>query len=1646
MPRQPLISVVIPTYNRAVLLERSLASLVDQSIPIDDYEVIVVDDGSTDATLEVCHRFLPQLPLSILRQENSGNAAAKNLGLFASKGWIAFFFDDDDVADRRLLEEHLATHRRYPQETVAVLGHTTWHPELEVTPLMHYITDVRGILFSYGTLEDGQELDFRYFWGGRSSCKRSLLVKHGVFDPLFRWTQDIELGWRLARFGLKVIYNRKARSFMIRPVDYDAFCRRSERKGEAQAMLSRLHPDPVIRRYAEIDGAVEKWERRRATLDEKVHRVRALEMQWAAAAPAERNRILPELEHLYGWTLHTFKLKGIAKVLSAEQGAGRIPEKDLQRFQRKWGKDRARFAPLPRLPKREKVLVVGKTPPLYDKASGEYRFFQIVRLLSKHFDVTFVAGDARGAERYVEALKDLGVTVLANDVDRFPALRGAFPPLELEGVLREKNFKAAFLEFHYVADLYVDLIREHAPETVVITDSVDLHFLRSARQASTLQDGRRLLEADEVKRRELSAYLRSDVTLTVTDVDRSFLLQECPGLDVRVLPNIHDIPAQGPGRARRSGLLFVGGFPHAPNVDAVIHFCQDVLPLLRRRLPEVKVTLVGNAPPPEVLTLRSREVVVTGHVPSTAPYLQSALVSIAPLRYGAGMKGKIGEAMAHGVPVVTTRIGAEGFGAVDGEHLLVADDPEAFAEAVVRLHEDPDLWERLSRNGRRFIEDHCGIRAAEEAILELMHDLPPPRRRVPECFRVRNTEPPPLCERDRVTVIVLASENTEKTRRCVERIRLYTDSLHDLLVVDPSRRRETTEWLERNFVKYVPTEGSREAETRAVGLAASASSEYVAFVRGETVVTPHWDRRLTAHFAQGDRAAAVSARSATEGYETLFQLEEMADRHYEEHRGETRDMEDPATSPCLLFHARTLHRVEGGTLADLVRDSRNRGLRFLLARDTLVYDERTSRPPPAPTLRPAPRRLLSLVVVASSASTDPSRCLESLAALDGIGGDVEVLVVLGRKGRRNGRAAPETSLPVRWIPGCADALARAVRRARGRYLVVLRADTAPAHPEFLEEHLRLHEEDPSREKVLIGDCRGVSQEDRHGFLARFFAMPHRDRKLPLRFDPYQVTNLSGPRDLFLKLGFGGGLVFGWEARRFYHRAELEGKEIGRSEKILTRFVNPPRIEEIRPEEEAGGRQFALLAWKHPGRIWNAQHAKDCYVKDFLWRERLGRRLREAAARLDPLLEGPRRPPGIDFAQFLCASILNYHFAAGIWRALNELEGTDWPEEYLAARYRDRTAAEEAIRAENEMYEKLLEGLLSEMEGDPARAEDLLESARARRPESAHPHYYLADLQLRRERYREAESHLRSCLAKAALSPAYTTEVLPLPDKAALTLYLALALLRQGRSAEAARLLGEAFDDHLLRSGEQERLALRWLALCHEDQGDPEGAIDAYGRILETASHDEEACQGLSLLYWKMGHDRDARVVAEHFLERNMEGVTLLPARDGRLTAKVKKGEKSLLLHSLYRPLEEAERRLPHRPEDLADKIVVQLGVGLGYPLLALWKRLPPGTPVLAVERRTSLFLLALVHNLRSRLLPAGTPFEALVGDRDPAELEGLLRRLRGDDPRRQVVVFEHPPSLTLDPEYYAACLARLGLRGRFTSGRASEEEGERIGA
>jgi len=370
----------------------------------------------------------------------------------------------------------------------------------------------------------------------------------------------------------------------------------------------------------------------------------------------------------------------------------------------------------------QKLFVVAESVPAFDRHSGYQRLYRILELLSKRYAIAFIAyGDdpPYRTNEYVRALEALGIEVYVRTfrLRRFWNARG----------------KALLFETYRVAEWWLDGVRFLNPTLPIIIDSVDLNYLRELRMSEYEPSSKSREQALETRARELAMYEKADAVITVTEYEKNVLAKELPGLEVMVVPNIHEVDGAAVDAEPRilGSLLFVGGFGHPPNVDAVLYFCHEVLPLIRRVLPSVPVWIVGDSPPEKVVAMKALAgVEVTGYVPDLGPYLRKAWISIAPLRYGAGMKGKIGEAMAAGLPVVTTAIGAEGMQLQNRVTALIADSAEEFANAVTELSRDMALHAEITRNALEHVRRNYAPSMMEGRLIRLLESVAsrPPKR------------------------------------------------------------------------------------------------------------------------------------------------------------------------------------------------------------------------------------------------------------------------------------------------------------------------------------------------------------------------------------------------------------------------------------------------------------------------------------------------------------------------------------------------------------------------------------------------------------------------------------------------------------------------------------------------------------------------------------------------------------------------------------------------------------------------------------------------------------------------------------------------------------------------------------------------------
>jgi O-antigen biosynthesis protein len=372
------------------------------------------------------------------------------------------------------------------------------------------------------------------------------------------------------------------------------------------------------------------------------------------------------------------------------------------------------------------VLVIDHLVPMWDRDSGSQRMLNIIRaLLGLGARVTFMPDNLTPLQPYTRILQQMGIEVLYGQLNVNAELATIGPGLS-----------TAILSRPHVASRWLDTVREFASAATVVYDTVDLHWLREARRsaigtsaASAFGTGNGRVDAlgpraQALRQLELAMIRATDTTLVVSDSERLQVGRDVPDANVLVVPNVHDVEPFVPPPEDRAGILFVGGFQHPPNIDAAVGLVKEVMPAIWRALGDVRVTIVGSHPPPEVRALASSRVDVTGWVEELQPLLDRSRLMVAPLRYGAGMKGKITQALSVGLPVVTTPIGAEGLDGHEEECMLIAEDPRELAAQAIRAYEDDELWRSLSRAGQELIVAQCSTQVVTERLGQLLSGQP----------------------------------------------------------------------------------------------------------------------------------------------------------------------------------------------------------------------------------------------------------------------------------------------------------------------------------------------------------------------------------------------------------------------------------------------------------------------------------------------------------------------------------------------------------------------------------------------------------------------------------------------------------------------------------------------------------------------------------------------------------------------------------------------------------------------------------------------------------------------------------------------------------------------------------------------------------
>ncbi len=630
-PEEAEVSVIIPVFNQIEFTRACLASLQQHGDGV-PYEVIVVDDGSKDATSDI----LAEIGgITYLRAEvNEGFIASCNRGAGAARGKYLVFLNNDTVVKKGWLASLLETFRLEPE--AGLVGSKLIYPDGRLQEAGGIVWR-DGSAWNRGKFEDPAKPEYNYLKevdycsAASVMIPKTLFERLGGFDPKYApaYYEDTDLAFKVRQSGRKVLYQ----------------------------------PLSVVVHYEGVTSGID--------ISSGVKKYQAVNRTTFTTA----------------W----------ATVLADKPENGDL----VSHYRAKPGKKR--------------ILVIDHHLPLFDRDSGSLRMLQMLSILRQlGHQVTFIPDNLADIPPYGDALRLRGIQVV-----HYPYIA------TVREYFRDKEdaFDAVILSRCDFARKHVDDVRRHFPNARLIFDTVDLHFLREEREATLSQSIELREQAIEKRRLEFELIDEADETWVVSPFEQDLLQKQRPDKSIEVVSNILEVPGSASPYSFRRDILFIGSFQHRPNVDAVLYFSREIFPLFCQSISDAKFYIIGDKAPPEVIALGDERIVVTGFQPDVRSFFDNIRLSVAPLRYGAGVKGKVNQSMSFGVPVVATSIAVEGMRLIDRRDIMVADTIEEFSQAAVELYTSEKLWTRISANAIEQSKTQYSVDAARQRLKHLFSDI-----------------------------------------------------------------------------------------------------------------------------------------------------------------------------------------------------------------------------------------------------------------------------------------------------------------------------------------------------------------------------------------------------------------------------------------------------------------------------------------------------------------------------------------------------------------------------------------------------------------------------------------------------------------------------------------------------------------------------------------------------------------------------------------------------------------------------------------------------------------------------------------------------------------------------------------------------------
>jgi GT2 family glycosyltransferase/glycosyltransferase involved in cell wall biosynthesis len=431
-----------------------------------------------------------------------------------------------------------------------------------------------------------------------------------------------------------------------------------------------------------------------------------------------------KLRVLYQPLSHLLHFEGVSSGRSLDAGIKQYQKSNQPVFQERWREVLAKHGSELQHPENflcrgrtKNLLLIDWITPMPDQDSGSADTFYYLKIFeTMGFNVTLLPEKNTKTDRYVRDVQEMGVRVLHD-----PYVG------DFESMLKVEVPKAdVIFVYRGAAHRHAPLIRQLAPDTPIVFDTVDLHFLREEREAEVIGTKKARDLAAQTKEKELQAMRLSDATIVLSEYEEKLLGELVPDVNVARIPIVREIPGRSSDSfEQRRDVIFIGGFLHRPNVGAVQYFVKKVWPLVRRESFDrpCRFVIVGSNIPPEIAKLADKDIVIKGFVDDLGDVFDNALISVSPLQYGAGLKGKVVSSLSYGVPVVCTTISSEGSGLEHGKNVMIGDNPKDIAQYIAELHRDAELWQQISDNGLEFCNKNFSLQSVGGKLATLLDQL-----------------------------------------------------------------------------------------------------------------------------------------------------------------------------------------------------------------------------------------------------------------------------------------------------------------------------------------------------------------------------------------------------------------------------------------------------------------------------------------------------------------------------------------------------------------------------------------------------------------------------------------------------------------------------------------------------------------------------------------------------------------------------------------------------------------------------------------------------------------------------------------------------------------------------------------------------------